>query len=143
MSLTAVHFLAFWPQSKYHERFDAPPGTEDYTWKVSELALAKFSPGLKFSNHFEVVDNTGSEITVRCGGSPLQPGLRSSDGLVLISAKIDQDKGEAVLSLKSSLFDSKGEYAPGAQHPVPKNITFYHQWYVRMLVVAGYGNVKA
>jgi hypothetical protein len=80
---------------------------------------------------------------VRCGGSPLQPGLRASDGLVLISAKIDQATGEAVLSLKSSLFDSAGEYAKDAPHPVPKNITFYHRWYVRMLVQAGFGNVKA
>ncbi|KAK8136236.1 hypothetical protein PG984_004176 [Apiospora sp. TS-2023a] len=142
----------FWPQSKLHERYDAPPGTEDYTWKTSELAVAKYEPGFKFSNHFEVVQNScsssrftraGNEITVRCGGSPLQPGLRNSDGLVLISARIDHEKQEAVFSLKSALFDSAGSYGKGAGHPIPPKIIFLHPWYVRMLVQSGVGNVKA
>ncbi|KAK6855963.1 hypothetical protein PG995_008114 [Apiospora arundinis] len=133
----------FWPQSKLHERYDAPPGSEGYTWKTSELAVAKYEPGLKFSNHFEVVQNQGNEITVRCGGSPLQPGLRNSDGLVLISARIDHEKQEAVFSLKSALFDSAGSYEKGVGHPIPPKIVFLHPWYVRILVQSGFGNVKA
>ncbi|KAK8100986.1 hypothetical protein PG999_011360 [Apiospora kogelbergensis] len=133
----------FWPQSKLHERYDAPPGSEDYTWKTSELAVAKYEPSLKFSNHFEVVQNQGNEITVRCGGSPLQPGLRNSDGLILISARIDREKQEAVFSLKSALFDSAGSYNEGVGHPIPPKIVFLHRWYVRMLVQSGFGKVKA
>ncbi|KAK7935824.1 hypothetical protein PG985_001319 [Apiospora marii] len=133
----------FWTQSKLHERYDAPPGSEDYTWKTSELAVAKYEPGLKFVNHFEVVQNQGNEITVRCGGSPLQPGLRNSDGLVLISARIDREKQEAVFSLKSSLFDSAGSYDKGAGHPIPPKIAFLHRWYVRILVQSSLGKVKA
>jgi hypothetical protein len=131
---------AFWTQSKLHERYDAPPGTEHYIWKTSELAVAKFEQGLKFSNHFEVVENQGNEITVRCGGSPLEPGLRNSDGLVSIRASIDREKQEAVFSVKSALFNSADE--AGGYH-VPPKIEFLHRWYARMLVQSGYGKVKA
>lgn len=133
----------FWPQSKFHARYDAPPGTEHYTWKTSELAVAKYEPGLKFSNHFEVVENKGDEVTVRCGGSPLQPGLRNSDGLVSISARIDREKQEAVFSLKSALYSSAADFPEGAGHPIPPKITFLHRWYVRMLVQSAYSKVKA
>ncbi|KAI0122852.1 hypothetical protein BJ170DRAFT_114844 [Xylariales sp. AK1849] len=134
---------AFWTQSKLHERYDAPPGTENYTWKTSDLAIAKYEEGLKFSNHFEVVENKGNEITVRCGGSPLEPGLRNSDGLVLITARIDREKQQAVFSLKSALFNSASTSAEGSGHPIPPKITFLHRWYVRMLVQSGVGKVKA
>jgi hypothetical protein len=98
---------------------------------------------MKFSNHFEVAENTGNEITVRCGGSPLEPGLRNSDGLVTIGARIDREKQEAVFSLKSALFNSAGTFEEGAGHPIPPKITFLHRWYVRMLVQSAYGKVKA
>ncbi|KAK9769135.1 hypothetical protein AB5N19_13566 [Seiridium cardinale] len=130
-------------QSKLQERYDAPPGTEHHTWKTSELAVAKYEEGFKFSNHFEVVEHAGNEVAVRCGGSPLNPGLRNSDGLVLISARIDREKQEAVFSLKSALFDSASTFAEGADHKVPPKITFLHRWYVRILVQSGYGKVKA
>ena len=133
----------FWAQSKLQQRYDAPPGSEDNKWLTSELAVAKYERGLRFSNHFEVVENQGNEITVRCGGSPMTPGLRNSDGLILFSARIDKEKQEAVFSMKSALFDSAGAYAKDASHPVPPKITFLHSWYVRMLVQSAMGRVKA
>ncbi|KAI1074486.1 hypothetical protein F5B20DRAFT_563458 [Whalleya microplaca] len=133
----------FWTQSKLHERYDKPPGTENYLWKVSDLAVAKYETGLKFSNHFEVVNNEGNEIAVRCGGSPLEPGLRNSDGLVVISAKIDRDAQQAEFSLKSALFSSAAPFVEGAGHPIPPKIEFMHRWYVRMLVQSGIGKVKS
>ncbi|ORY71156.1 uncharacterized protein BCR38DRAFT_329833 [Pseudomassariella vexata] len=129
--------------TKFQKRYDAPPGTEQQTWEIADLAVAKYEKGLKFSNHFEVVENQGNEITVRCGGSPLNPGLRNSDGLVLISARINREKEVAEFSLKSALFDSAGTYPEGAVHGIPPKITFLHKWYVRMLVQAGVGKVKA
>ncbi|XXH05159.1 hypothetical protein Hte_011584 [Hypoxylon texense] len=134
----------FWPQSKYHERYDKPPGTEGYLWRTSDLAAAQYEPGLKFSNHFEVVGNEGSEIAVRCGGSPLlQPGPRDSDGLVLLGARIDREAQQAELRLKSALYSSSGTFAEGAGHPVPPKIVFLHKWYVRALVQSAVANVKA
>ncbi|KAI1393807.1 uncharacterized protein F4822DRAFT_386016 [Hypoxylon trugodes] len=133
----------FWPQSKYHERYDKPPGSENYLWHTSDLALAKYETGLKFSNHFEVVNNEGNEIIVRCGGSPMESGLRNSDGLVVISAKIDQQAQQAELILKSALYNSAGSFAEGQGHPVPPKIVFAHRWYVRMLVQSAVKNIKA
>ncbi|KAI1457202.1 hypothetical protein F4805DRAFT_429288 [Annulohypoxylon moriforme] len=133
----------FWPQSKYQERYDKPPGTENQLWDTKDLKVAKFEKGLKFVNHFEVVNNDGNEIVVRCGGSPLQPGLRNSDGLIFFSAKIDKDASQAEFKLKSALFNSAGAFAKDAGHPIPPKIEFLHRWYVRMLTSSGVGNVKA
>ncbi|OTB06779.1 hypothetical protein M426DRAFT_318489 [Hypoxylon sp. CI-4A] len=133
----------YWPQSKLHERYDKPPGTESYLWHTSDLALAKYETGLKFSNHFEVVNNDGKEVIVRCGGSPLNGGLRDSDGLVVINAKIDKEAQQAEFTLKSALYSSSGNFAEGAKHPVPPKMTFLHRWYVRMLVASAVKNVKS
>ncbi|KAI6092668.1 hypothetical protein F4821DRAFT_224596 [Hypoxylon rubiginosum] len=133
----------FWAQSKFHERYDKPPGTESYLWDTSDLARARYEVGLKFSNHFEVVSNEGNEIAVRCGGSPLRVGLRDSDGLVFFSARIDREAQQAEFRLKSALFSSGGTFAEGAPHPIPQKIVFAHKWYVRMLVASAVANVKA
>ncbi|KAI2469286.1 hypothetical protein F4781DRAFT_230015 [Annulohypoxylon bovei var. microspora] len=133
----------FWPQSKFHETYDKPAGTENYLWHTSDLKVAKYEKGLKFCNHFEVVNNEGNEIVVRCGGSPLQPGLRNSDGLIFFSAKIDKDTSQAEFKLKSTLFSSAGTFERDVGHSVPSTIKFLHQWYVRMLTSSGVGNVKA
>ncbi|KAI1376743.1 hypothetical protein F4677DRAFT_417807 [Hypoxylon crocopeplum] len=133
----------FWVQSKFHERYDKPPGTEAYLWHTSDLALAKYETGLKFSNHFEVVDNEGNQIVVRCGGSPLEAGLRNSDGLVFLSAKIDKEAQQAEFSLKSTLFSSAAPFVEGAGHPIPPKILFLHRWYVRILVESATRNVKS
>ncbi|RYP71015.1 hypothetical protein DL771_005110 [Monosporascus sp. 5C6A] len=135
--------LEFCRGSKLQERYDKPPGSEDNLWNVSELAVAKYDKGLRFSNHFEVVENKGNEIYVRCGGSPMTPGLRNSDGLVVLSAKINREAQQAEFSFKSALFNSAAPYVEGAQHSVPPKITFLHRWYVRILTQAAIGNVKA
>ncbi|KAI0887163.1 uncharacterized protein GGS22DRAFT_156333 [Annulohypoxylon maeteangense] len=133
----------FWPQTKYQEFYDKPPGTENQLWQTNELKVASFEKGLKFTNHFEVVSNDGNEIVVRCGGSPLQPGLRNSDGLIFFSAKIDRDAAQAEFKLKSALFNSAGTFAKDAGHPIPPKIEFLHRWYVRMLTSSGVGNVRS
>ncbi|RYP70353.1 hypothetical protein DL769_004979 [Monosporascus sp. CRB-8-3] len=133
----------FYMQSKLQERYDKPPGSEDNLWNVSELAVSKYDKGLRFSNHFEVVENKGNEIYVRCGGSPMTPGLRDSDGLIVLSAKINREAQQAEFNFKSALFNSAAPYVEGAQHSVPPKITFLHRWYVRILTEAAVGNVKA
>jgi hypothetical protein len=141
---SADSWTGYWTHSKLQERYDKPAGTEKDTWKTSELAVAKYDEGLKISNHFEVVEKKGNEIAIRCGGSPLlQPGLRNSDGLILLSAKIDRENQQAVFSFKSALFNSAGTFEENAVHKVPPKITFLHQWYVRILVQSAVGNVKA
>ncbi|KAI2642669.1 hypothetical protein GGS21DRAFT_186100 [Xylaria nigripes] len=131
----------FWTQSRLQERFDKPPGTGDNLWQTSDLAVSEYDEGLRFSNHFEVVANTGDEITVRCGGSPLQRGLRESDGLLFLSAKIDQAQQQAVFYFKSGLFNSSAPKVAGARISFPAAIVFLHGWYARILTDSGVGNV--
>jgi hypothetical protein len=130
-------------QSKLQERYDKPPGTDDNLWSTSQLAVAKYDKGLRFSNHFEVVENTGNEIVVRCGGSPLEPGLRKSDGLIFLSARIDPEQQLAVFHFKSALFSSSAPKAEGGHISLPPAIVFLHGWYVRMLTLSAMKNVKA
>ncbi|TRX89618.1 hypothetical protein FHL15_009527 [Xylaria flabelliformis] len=134
----------FKAQSILQERYDKPPGTDDNLWHTSELAVSNFKKGLRFSNHFEVVENVGNEIMVRCGGSPLEPGLRNSDGLIFLSAKIDPEQQIAVFHFKSALFSSSAPKTKGtpAPHSVPPKVVFLHPWYVRMLAQSAMQNVK-
>ncbi|KAI8626820.1 hypothetical protein F5Y19DRAFT_190680 [Xylariaceae sp. FL1651] len=133
----------YWAQSRLQERYDKPPGTDDNLWRTSELAVSRFDKGLRFSNHFEVVENQGNEIVVRCGASPLEPGLRKSDGLIFLSAKIDPEQQQAVFHFKSALFSSSAPKVEGAPHPLPGKIEFLHRWYVRMLTASAMRNVMA
>ncbi|KAI0393905.1 hypothetical protein F5Y17DRAFT_282847 [Xylariaceae sp. FL0594] len=136
----------FWAQSKLQERYDKPAGTDDNLWNTSELAVAKYDKGLRFSNHFEVVENAGNEIVVRCGGSPLEPGLRASDGLIFLSARIDHEQQLAVFHFKSALFSSSAPKTAAAQpqpHSLPAKIVFLHGVYVRLLTLSAMKNVKA
>ena len=73
----------------------------------------------------------------------MEPGLRASDGLVALSARIDRDAQQAEFVFKSALYSSAGDFAPGASHPVPPKIEFLHRWYVRMLTSSAVRNVKA
>ncbi|KAI0874753.1 hypothetical protein GGS24DRAFT_500467 [Hypoxylon argillaceum] len=132
----------FQAQSVLQERYDKPAGTDDNLWSTADLAVDKFKKGLRFSNHFEVVENSGKEIVVRCGASPLEPGLRNSDGLIFLSAKIDPEQQQAVFHLKTALFNSGAPKVKGAAHSVPAKIEFLHAWYVRMLIESAMNNVK-
>ncbi|KAI0425928.1 hypothetical protein F5Y09DRAFT_320460 [Xylaria sp. FL1042] len=132
----------FYVHSILQQRYDKPPGTDDNLWHTSELAVSKFDKGLRFSNHFEVVENTGNEIVVRCGASPLEPGLRKSDGLIFLSAKIDPESQHAVFHFKSALFSSGAPKVEGAPHGFPPKVITLHAWYVRMLTHSAMKNVK-
>ncbi|KAI1426955.1 hypothetical protein F5Y12DRAFT_222800 [Xylaria sp. FL1777] len=133
----------FYVHSRLQERYDKPPGTDDNLWHTSELAVSQFKKGLRFSNHFEVVENAGNEIVVRCGASPLEPGLRKSDGLIFLSARIDQDQQIAIFHFKSALFSSSAPKVEGAPHSIPSKMVSLHAWYVRMLMQSAMKNVKA
>ncbi|KAI0528012.1 hypothetical protein F5B22DRAFT_640988 [Xylaria bambusicola] len=133
---------AFHIHSLIQQRYDRPPGTDDNLWHTSELAVSKFNKGLRFSNHFEVVDNSGSEIVVRCGGSPMESGLRKSDGLIFLSAKIDPEQQLAIFHFKSALFSSGAPKGESTAHSLPPKVVKLHEWYCRMLSESAMANVK-
>ncbi|KAH6981687.1 hypothetical protein BKA56DRAFT_584303 [Ilyonectria sp. MPI-CAGE-AT-0026] len=123
--------LGFTIQQKYLEYKWRSPETEDQLWDQEQLAESTYDKGTKFTDHFEVVEKTARDITVRCGDSPRNQGLRGSDGLFVISTSIDQVHGEVELRLKSCLFHSEGKF-PGNKGPMPGWMEEMHQWYSRI-----------
>ena len=73
---------------------------------------------------------------MRCGDSPRNQPLRSSDGLFEISATIDRQHEEVELRLKSCLFPSQGK-VDGVKGPMPAWMEELHQWYARIWAETG------
>lgn len=73
---------------------------------------------------------------MRCGGSPRNPAPRDEDGLFIISAAVDRERGEAVLSLKSCFFNSSRKLESGEGQP-PVWIEMLHRVYSRLWLVTG------
>lgn len=110
--------------------------TSDQLWTVDQLAKSRYDPSVKITDHFEVVEKTPTEITVRCGDTPRNGGPRDSDGLFIISAEIDRERGEAVLGLKSCFFTS-AHRVEGIAGPMPAWMEELHAWYSRLWLATG------
>lgn len=108
------------------------PETSSQLWTVPQLEQSTYEVGTVITDHFEVVDKTPTEIAVRCGDTPRNPAPRDSDGLFIISAEIDRERGEAVLGLKSCFFVSSRKIE-GIQGPMPGPIEVLHTWYSRVM----------
>jgi len=100
-------------------------------WDRKELHESKYEVGTEITDHFEVVEKDVSDgrIVVRCGDSPLNRGVRDSDGLFEMSVKVDKEKGEAVFGLKSVFFKGLGKSDAG---PMPSHIEFLHRYYTKL-----------
>jgi len=73
---------------------------------------------------------------VRCGDSPLKaPGPRDSDGLFIISADVDRERGQVELGLKSVFFNG-AQKIEGIQGPMPTWMEVLHRFYARMWLVS-------
>lgn len=118
-------------QRKYLDSKYRGPETEKQLWDTEELAASTYDKGTVITDHFEVVEKTPTSITVRCGDSPRNKGLRASDGLFVISATIDKPREEVELRLKSVLFQSEGTVV-GTKGPMPPWMEELHQWYARI-----------
>ncbi|KAK4140452.1 uncharacterized protein C8A04DRAFT_14931 [Dichotomopilus funicola] len=116
---------------KYHS-----PATTHQLWTVEQLAHSAYAPGTVLTDHFEVVERTANEITMRCGDTPRNPNPRESDGLFVLSAAVDRASGEAVLGLKSCFFTSKDK-VEGIQGPMPGWMEELHRWYSRIWMETG------
>lgn len=73
---------------------------------------------------------------MRCGDTPRNGGPRDSDGLFIISAEIDRERGEAVLGLKSCFFTSARK-VEGIAGPMPAWMEELHAWYSRLWLATG------
>lgn len=103
---------------------------------MPQLEQSTYEVGTQITDHFEVVDKTPTQITVRCGDTPRNQAPRDSDGLFIISATIDRDRQEAVLALKSCFFVS-ARRIEGIQGPMPYWMEVLHTWYSRLWLETG------
>ncbi|KAK4098737.1 hypothetical protein N658DRAFT_431423 [Parathielavia hyrcaniae] len=128
--------LGYRVQRAYLSRQYQGPATAAQLWTVDQLSRSTYEPGTQLTDHFEVVDKTPSEIAVRCGDSPRKPGARDSDGLFVISAAVDRERGEAVFGLKSCFFVSSRR-TEGIKGPMPGWMEVLHRWYSRLWIETG------
>ncbi|KAL2019919.1 hypothetical protein VTK56DRAFT_9011 [Thermocarpiscus australiensis] len=128
--------LGYRPQRAYLARKYHGPATYGQLWTVDQLNKSSYEPGTQITDHFEVVEKTPSEIVVRAGDTPRNPNPRDADGLFVIGAAVDKERGEAVLALKSCFFTSSRK-VDGIQGPLPGWIETAHRWYSRLLMETG------
>ncbi|CAM1501463.1 Fc.00g034470.m01.CDS01 [Cosmosporella sp. VM-42] len=128
--------LGFTIQRQYLDYKYRGPETAHQLWSQEQLSQSSYERGTCITDHFEVVEKTPNAITVRCGDSPRNQELRASDGLFIISATIDEKRGEVELGLKSCLFSSKGKVS-GFKGPMPPWMEELHQWYARIWAETG------
>ncbi|CRG91146.1 hypothetical protein PISL3812_08194 [Talaromyces islandicus] len=118
-------------QRKYLDFKWRGPETASQLWTTQQLATSNYDKGTYITDHFEVLEKTPDAITIRCGDSPRNQPLRGSDGLFIISTKIDKKREEVELKLKSCLYSSQGTVS-GVKGPMPPWMEELHQWYVRI-----------
>ena len=87
--------------------------------------------GTQITDHFEVVAKTPESITVRCGDSPLNTGVREADGLFEMIVRVKQDEGVAEFQLKSVFFQGLGT---ATEPPMPSPVAFAHRVYTKLLM---------
>ncbi|TVY31293.1 hypothetical protein LSUB1_G008983, partial [Lachnellula subtilissima] len=112
--------------------------TAHQLWTRPELATSTYEPGTQITDHFEVVSKTPESIVVRCGGSPLEQGVRASDGLFEMGVQIKKDEGVAEFRLKSVFYKGLGN-ADGP--PMPPHVLFAHKLYTKLWMETAVGNV--
>ncbi|XXH01690.1 hypothetical protein Hte_008051 [Hypoxylon texense] len=112
------------------------PKTRDQLFRQQQLAFSKYELGTRFSDHFEVVERTKNSVTVRAGGSPLEPGPRELDGLLVVSAKVDKQTETVVVGIKTTFFNST-EPVRDEKKPAPFVAELLHRLYARAMVDSG------
>ncbi|KFZ01190.1 hypothetical protein V500_00856 [Pseudogymnoascus sp. VKM F-4518 (FW-2643)] len=123
--------LAYDFQRRYLARKYRNPSTETDLWTRPAILSSDFAKGTIVTDHFEVVDRSTTEVTVRCGGSPREQGVREGDGLFKISVRVEKERGEVELGLTSVFFQGKG-VAQG--EPMPAWIKWLHGVYGKLLM---------
>lgn len=116
-------------QRQYLEKKYRGPKTAHQLWDVSSLASSTYPVGTQITDHFEVVQHDPEHIVVRCGASPLETGVRPSDGLFEMSSHINKEEGYVEFGLKSVFFQGLGK-AEGA--PMPEHVAWLHRQYSKV-----------
>lgn len=75
-----------------------------------------------------MLSKTPEAIVVRCGGSPLEKGIRDSDGLFEMGVVVNKEEGVAEFRLKSVFYKGTGR----SDAPMPSHIEFLHRLYTKL-----------
>ncbi|TVY38618.1 hypothetical protein LCER1_G008841 [Lachnellula cervina] len=138
-SIANAHKTGYAYQRHYlSKKYQNTTTTAHQLWTRPELATSSYDVGTQITDHFEVVSKTPEAIVVRCGGSPLEQGVRASDGLFEMGVQIKKDEGVAEFRLKSVFYTGLGK-AEGP--PMPAHVFFAHKLYTKLWMETAVGNV--
>ncbi|KAF3067270.1 hypothetical protein GL218_08607 [Daldinia childiae] len=112
------------------------PKTIDQLFDQQQLASSKYDLGVRFSDQFEVMERTSNSVTIRAGGSPLEPGPREFDGILILSAKVNKEDRTVEVGIKTAFFNSVAPVRDGKM-PSPFVVELLHRYYARALVDSG------
>lgn len=126
-------------QRRYLERKYRGAATETHLWEREAIQTSRFPVGTLVTDHFEVVARTPETVTLRCGDSPRTKDVRPSDGLFELCARVDEERGEVEVRLKSVLFQGLGK-ADGA--PMPLWMKSLHVVYTMWMAESGVRSLK-
>ncbi|KFY44201.1 hypothetical protein V494_01579 [Pseudogymnoascus sp. VKM F-4513 (FW-928)] len=132
--------LAYDFQRRYLARKYRNPSTETDLWTRPAINSSDFAKGTVVTDHFEVVDRSPTEVTLRCGGSPREQGVREGDGLFRVGVRVEKEKGEVELGLTSVFFQGTG-VAKG--EPMPEWIKWLHGVYGKLFMEDAVKRVQA
>ncbi|KAJ6542713.1 hypothetical protein B0H19DRAFT_1035126 [Mycena capillaripes] len=116
-------------QRRYLERKYRGQETAHQLWDTGELAQSTYPVGTEITDHFQVISHTPTSITVRCGDSPRNSGVRPNDGVFEMSAVVNEIEGVAEFGLKSVFFQGEGKSDGGS---LPPHIAFAHRLYTKL-----------
>lgn len=134
--------LAYGIQRWYLTRKYFGSETQNQLWDASAIKSSPHDVGTVITDHFEIAEkkfdpaSKTSEIIIRCGDSPRVQEVREHDGFFVATAKVDEEKQELVLSLKSAFFQGLGKAEVGVE-PMPSWIKMLHIGYALALLESG------
>ncbi|KAB8293399.1 hypothetical protein EYC80_007718 [Monilinia laxa] len=124
-------------RSYLSKKYQNTTTTAHQLWTAPQFQSSTYEVGTQVTDHFEVVSKSPTSIVFRCGDSPLNTGVRDSDGLFEMKASIDKAEGVAVFELKSVFFKGTGK---STQKPMPEHIEFAHRLYTKLWMETAVGN---
>ncbi|KAA8894824.1 hypothetical protein FN846DRAFT_894714 [Sphaerosporella brunnea] len=110
--------------SRYHES----EKTAHQLWSPEALANSNYEVGTQITDHFEVIQKTPERIVMRCGDSPMKRGVRETDGLFDMEARVLKDEGVVEFALESYFFQGLGK----AEGITSKWMDMLHRVYTKM-----------
>ncbi|KAL4773008.1 hypothetical protein BDW60DRAFT_206765 [Aspergillus nidulans var. acristatus] len=107
-------------------------------WSASELLESEYKLGTDIAGHFEVIDRSkqGHSILIRGGDKVSNRGLRPLDGLIELTASVDQQHGLVEFGCKTVFFQGLGP-AAGGKLPMPGPVVWLHEQYAKALLASG------